>query len=158
MPVVLDTGFLSSLHKIGRLGLVKSCFENEDVLIPRAVYAELLRFAFKRRLPIALDVASATYWIKVVATKPIADERLGLGEREAIALAERKKAMLLIDDVAAKRIAQQRKVGCVGLASFLLTCKKDGLLDKKEMQKLLNDLKEKDFYEFSGDIKKLLLA
>ncbi len=157
MQIVFDTGFFSSIFKIGGLDLVKSCFGAEEALMPKAVYTELLKFNFHKKLPISFDKPGHSNWIGVVEAKPFANERFGLGEREAIAMAKEKKALLLIDDFAASRFAQQNSVLTLSLASFLMLCKEKKLLSKAEMRKLISDLRQKDHYEFSAEVKKRLL-
>jgi len=157
MQIVFDTGFFSSLFKIGRLDLTRKCFQPEKALMPKAVYAELLKFNFCKKLPISLGKPTASCWIKVVEAKPFANERFGLGEREAISLAKNKKALLLIDDFAASRFAQQNTILTLSLASFLMLCREKKLLPKQETHKIISNLHEKDFYEFSPEVKRELL-
>ena len=66
--------------------------------------------------------------------------RLGLGEREAIALAlELKATQLLVDDRVARRVADQRGLLTTGTIGILEKAAVDGLLNLPEvMQKLLN--------------------
>lgn len=157
MRIVFDSSFFSSLFKIERLDLVRECLNPEDAFIPKAVYSELLKFDFFKKLPVSFGKPTDTNWIAIVEIIPFPDERFGLGEREAIALAKGENALLLIDDFAASRFAQQKGVLTLSIASFLLLCKERALLSKAELLKIISDLREKDHYEFSAAVKKKLL-
>jgi predicted nucleic acid-binding protein len=69
-----------------------------------------------------------------------ASSRLGLGEREAIALAlELKATQLLVDDRVARRVADQRGLSTTGTTGVLEQAASNGLLNLPEvMQRLLN--------------------
>lgn len=157
MRIVFDAGFFSSLFKIKKLELIKELFQAEEVLIPKAVYAELLKFRFFNKLPVSFGKTDGEKWIKVVESKAFDDRRFGSGELEAIYLAKNKNFLLLIDDFAASNFAKEKKVLTLSLASFLLACKENKILPKKEMNKIIADLKKKDYYEFSAEVRRKLL-
>ena len=57
--------------------------------------------------------------------------RLGAGEREAIALAlEMGAAELILDDLAARRLAQSLQLAVIGSAGLLLRAKEHGLIQR----------------------------
>jgi uncharacterized protein len=100
VKVIADSSFLIALATIEALSLLPRIFS--EVFILEAVYDEVvIRGA---GLPGAEEVARAA-WIKRIAVKDIAKtrtyraERLGIGEAEALALAEELQGdVLLVDD------------------------------------------------------------
>jgi uncharacterized protein len=119
MIVVSDTTAVTTLLKAGMEGLLSELFG--AVTIPRAVRDELL--AFHSHLP------------NFVLLRPVApeDQRLpqtellGRGEAEAITLAKRINAdLLLTDDLKARSVAAALNVKCTGLLGVLIRGKQRG--------------------------------
>ena len=161
MKVVLDTGIISSLFKIDRLDLVKGFFGSGNVYIPNAVLIELAKSRFFQNfVPLLLTDGKCSceeHWIIVSPAGPVDNESIGSGEREAISLAKKLKAVLLIDDQAAKRVAESEEVEAFDLAMFLKACKMRGLIDSGDMRKIIQGLKAYDHYQFSKEVIKELL-
>ncbi len=88
-------------------------------------------------------------WIEThLLAQPLASQivagRLGAGEREAIALAlELKATLLVIDDLAARRLAQLLALPVVGSAGLLLRAKEKGLIPA--IRPLLEAMQNADF-------------
>lgn len=162
MKVVLDTGFVSSLFKINKLGLVKKFFGTDAVYIPNAVLVELSKGKFFKDFVsvISSDEKKITKecWVIVLDVEAIDNENIGLGEREAIALSRKLNAILLIDDQTAKKVAETENLEAFDLNMFLQACKGMGLIDSKEMKTIIEDLRTKDFYKFKKGILKELLS
>ena len=155
--ILLDTGFLSSLFKINRLELVKKHFEAEYVVIPNAVFEELSKTEFFAELIqfIAVDeyYVDEKRWILVKKAEiEIDEEKLGNGEKEAISLAKKHNALLLIDDRSARSVAKREGIMTATLPEFLLDCKDARSLSKDDISIIVELLKEKDFYKFKKDI------
>lgn len=161
MKVVLDTGIISSLFKIDRLYLVRRFFSAGNVYIPKAVLIELAKSRFFQNfVPLLLTDGKCSCeerWIIVSPARPIDNESIGSGEREAISLAKKLNAFLLIDDQAAKRVAESEGVEAFDLAMFLKACKMRGLIDSGDMKKIIQGLKSYDHYQFSKEVIKELL-
>ncbi|HLD05785.1 MAG TPA: hypothetical protein VJG90_08760 [Candidatus Nanoarchaeia archaeon] len=92
--VVSDTDFLSSFLKIRRLDLILNAFHTKSLLIPQAVAYELRRSTLRDFLDVALTAERII--IQEIKVHPI--KGFGLGEIESIALAEKTKGILLMDD------------------------------------------------------------
>jgi predicted nucleic acid-binding protein len=161
MPtVIFDTDFLCSFLKIDRCSLIRTFYQVEQAFIPTAVHRELARTDLLTRL---LEVR----WIRVPATEPAPDETLlqapvfqvlGAGERACISLARTlSDAVLLMSDNQARQFAQSVGVLTVNIPAFLLACKKIGLVEPAQMAQIIQDLKEKDYYEFKSSVRDLLL-
>jgi hypothetical protein len=127
--VVSDTTPLSELAKVGQLNLLRDIFG--QVIIPEEVYNEVTTGTH----PAVSAVQSAT-WIEVrsitnTENVPILQgaTQLDLGECAAIILAEELGVdQLLIDDLAARRVALSRNLPVIGTIGTLLLAKDQGLI------------------------------
>lgn len=125
MITVSDSSPLISLAAIGRLELFQSIFSS--VVIPQAVYDEIM--AGKER-PGAQEIAQAS-WIQVQGIKNrrsvkqlMKSAHLHVGETEAIVLSgELKAAYLILDDRAARKAAQRKRIPVMGTLGVLLLAK-----------------------------------
>lgn len=145
MKVIADSSFLIALATIDALPLLSQIFS--EVFIPEAVYDEVvIRGA---GLPGAEEVASAA-WIKRIAVKD-ADkvkvyraERLGVGEAEALALAEELKAdLVLVDDERAWQVARQKGIAYLRSTEFVLEAHRRQLLTAETAEGKLVELGKK---------------
>lgn len=157
--IVLDTDFLSSFLKIGRLNLVKDFFDVEFLHIPVGVLREISTTSLMGEF-LKID------YVKLVNVsekdfsllKGEEFERLGYGEKECIAFCKQhQNSMLLINDNKARNVAEKNSIAILNISAFLLACKKSKFLDRNEIALIVKDLKQKDYYEFSEDEKKELL-
>ncbi len=123
MPVVADSSPLIALAAINRLALLPALFDS--VVIPPAVAFETRR---------AMQVQPA--WLRVQRLRgdlpPIVQRpTLGVGEREAIALAlELGIERMVVDDLSARRVAQASGLNVVGTLGLLLAAKRLGLVER----------------------------
>ena len=128
MIVVSDTGPLSYLAVIGSIDKLPLLFG--QVIIPFAVAEELEHAksppevrSLVHELPECLVIEEAT-----AAESALAD--LGLGEQEAISLAQRLKAgLLLCDDRDARPAAQSRNIHVVGTLGVPVEAAQRRMLD-----------------------------
>lgn len=124
---VIDSSPLIFLAKLNRLALLRK--EAKEILVPPAVLAEIAgqddEAAFQ------VEEARRT-WLQV---QPVKDPRLpavlrrelGDGEAEAIALAlEKEAARIVLDDLDARRLADQLGLKVVGTLGLLLAAKLRG--------------------------------
>jgi predicted nucleic acid-binding protein len=129
MIVIADTTPLNYLVLIDRVGILSGLYGR--VLIPGAVWQEFQR----PETPEAVRawLAERPAWLEIrrveKSTEP-ALRHLGLGEREAIALAEKVRAdRLILDDQAARRVATRRKLTVIGTLGVLVEAAERGLVD-----------------------------
>lgn len=155
--IVLDSDFLSAFLKINRLFLVRDFYQVEALLVPPAVYREV-------SLTRHLAVLAGLSWLRIeipAASSESPEEhlqKLGAGEREAIALAkQREGSLLLMNDSQARRAAHRIGVATVDIPAFLLSCKEAGFVRREEIQDLIRALQEQDHYGFRREILDLLL-
>ena len=130
MIIVSDSGPIISFAKAGHLKLLKRLFQ--EITIPEGVYDDIVvRGADK---PGATEVKSWR-WIRKEKVKSQVEvdqlpAGLGLGEREAIILAQELKAALLIDDRRARRTAEQMGIACFGSLRVLKEAKERKLIEE----------------------------
>ncbi len=129
MIIVSDTTPLSELAKVGQLNLLRDVFGR--VIIPEEVYNEVTTGTHP-----AVSVVQSATWIEV---RSVSDTQkvsalqgatnLDLGECAAIILAEELDVdQLLIDDLAARRVALSRNLPIIGTIGILLLAKDQGLI------------------------------
>jgi predicted nucleic acid-binding protein len=161
LKVILDTDFLSSFLKIERIDLIRQFHRVEFIYISPKVYQEISESEL-------LPLLTNKDWVMIEPPTHEGDERLlsdpefmslGTGERESILLALKSEgAILLINDNKARKVAIKRGITAFSIPDFLMACKARDLLTREEIGKVIIELKEKDFYEFKEEVKKLLLA
>jgi len=131
MIVIADTTPLNYLILIGEVNILHLLYD--QVFIPPAVRDELTRSSAP--LPVKNWIAAPPSWLEVQApTSPILGfpPALGLGEREAIALAEDLRAdQLIVDDRPARREAERRGFSVIGTLGVLEAAAQEDLIDLK---------------------------
>ncbi len=166
--IIVDTDFLSSFFKIDRLDIILKAMNTKNIVIPSTVYEELLESPFFQKLiPILAfsgnDISPGNF----VLIKPVSIEQnnfldkeeiksLGRGELGCMNLAKKYEGTILMDDRCAVRVAKNKNLKVVTIPSFLVYCKRNNKLTYEEIRDIIKKLKEKDFYEFSGDVIELL--
>ena len=144
MIVVADSTPLHYLILLDQAELLRQLYEN--VMIPDAVAAELCAPASPTK--VSEWIAAHPPWLSVVevAAEDIASvsDELDLGERAAIALAERTRAeILLIDERAGRAEAARRSLRVTGTLGVLRIGAEAGLIDVRDV---VSRLKETNFY------------
>jgi len=139
--IVSDTGPLAVLFKVKMLFILKEV--HEEVLVPRAVEREL------RRKPEGDVIFRDNDWIKTVEVKSIelvkalmlmVDE----GESEAIALALKSGACLLIDERRGRRSARELGLEIRGTIGLFVEAKNRGVIES--VKKCIDELLEVGYY------------
>jgi len=119
--VVSDTSAITSLIRIGREEILGAVCD--EILIPVAVRDELL--AFHASLPRFLTTVPIQ---NLTAAESLTSE-IDRGEAEAIVLAqETLPDFVLLDDLAARGIAAQRRLRVIGLLGVLTLAKQQGFV------------------------------
>lgn len=136
MSVVSNTSPLSNLAIIGQLELVREQLGN--LLIPPAVRSELGRNPHPGARD-SLEAAIRGGWIQVTPLRgPISTSlvsSLDIGEAEALALAlEVKASLVLLDESAAHRRAQQLGLAFTGALGILRRAKQTGRIASLKQQ------------------------
>lgn len=168
--VILDTDFLSSFFKIRKLNLILKVLDLKYMIILSTVHEELKDakffdeivsfFAFKEedldenRFILVKDVDLT------LLKNDFTDEEiisLGKGELGCFLLAKKNSDSVLIDDQKARFVAKEKYLKVVSVPAFLLYCKIKAVVSLDEMKQVVEDLKNKDYYKFSDEVKKMLL-
>jgi predicted nucleic acid-binding protein len=113
LTVIADATVLIGLHQIGHLFLLRALFEH--IVIPPAVAEET-----ERSVP-------RPDWLAIRAPRQIPSsfsKHIGMGEREAIALAlETHPDAFIVDDYAARVLAERLGIPIIGTAGILRLAK-----------------------------------
>jgi predicted nucleic acid-binding protein len=129
MIVVADTSPINYLLLIQEIDILPKMYGN--VVIPRAVYEELLR-------PVAPEIVRAWIsrvpaWLEIRIPNNPPDSslaKLDPGERDAIMLATELRAdQLIVDDREGRKHAEERSIPVIGTLGVLKEASTLGLLD-----------------------------
>jgi predicted nucleic acid-binding protein len=154
MIVVSDTSPLCYLILIDLIEVLPQLYG--QVVIPQWVQVELT--ASKSPEAVQRWIATPPSWLVLAAAEPsrgLPFGHLDRGEREAIALAEALSAdLVMLDDLAARRVAQARNLPVIGLLGILKAASKRDLLDLREALTRL----QKTSFRMSIDLVNQLLA
>lgn len=130
MIVVSDTSPLNYLILIGQACLLEALYGR--VLIPRAVWSEFQSAGAPER--VREWMAKRPEWVEVhEVPDPDPALRLDPGEREAVTLAERLKAdLVLLDERRGRDAARARGLSVVGTLGVLEAGAEEGLIDLRD--------------------------
>ena len=141
MTIVSNTTPIISFLKINRMDILEKMFN--IITIPQAVYEEI---TVKRQLDDEINIFNSCNFIKVrsvnneFAVNLLRKQSgLGLGESEAITLAEDlKEAILLIDELKGRKVAEQNGINIIGTIGIIVKAKKLGYIN--QAKPLLDEL------------------
>ena len=128
--IIADSSPLIGLARIGHLSLLPRLARR--IVAPRAVWAEVT--GVRADAPAAAEVAGQS-WIEVLDADPLIVAPLlilvGQGEAEAIALAQREPAaVLLMDDLRARKLAERLGLRRMGTVALLGQARRENLIPK----------------------------
>ena len=135
MIIVSDTTPLITLMKLKQLELLKKMFKK--IIIPQAVYDELtVNPLYKNEA----EFIQETSYIKVVRVqeleaveKVMEENKLDIGESEAIVLYKEKSAkLLLMDERKGRRVAMSKKCNVMGTTGIIVNSVYEGYMSKEE--------------------------
>ncbi len=141
---VADSSFLIGLCMIDQFSLIPKMIER--LYVTPAVWKEVIEQGQDR--PAAKELQQEIY----VKMQPVRDQNavkmlsvfLGKGEAESLVLArEVENCILLVDDLRARKMAQEAGLVTMGVAGFLLAAKQKGFI--QEIRPLLAGLLQHGF-------------
>jgi len=130
------------------------------LFVPNAVYVEVVEEGKKRgfaEVGIIESKLAAGVLVRAHA-KPLAQDVLGAGEAEALALAKKKKLVCLTDDRKAHVVGTALGVKVVSLAAFLVFLSRKKRIPTLALEKCLNTLVENCYYLKTADYLAVLRA
>lgn len=131
--IVSDTSCLILLDKLGRIGLLKSLFQNLSV-------TQIVADEFEKELPEFIKIENP----KDIKYQKILESFLDPGEASAIALAlEKEDCLLIIDELKGRREARQLELKYTGTLGILIIAKEKGLI--KSVSKVIQEIRDTDF-------------
>jgi predicted nucleic acid-binding protein len=151
LAVVSDSSPLVYLSKLEQFHLLREIYD--AVLIPPAVWREVAGGGEGLAESHNLKSAVANGWIRVETPAQVKGQAaslpddLGLGEREAILLAQEKKAVLLTDDGLGRSVAKSLGLEVTGTLGVLIRGKRRGHL--REVRPLIERLKRETNFRMS---------
>lgn len=154
LAVVSDSSPLLYLTRLGRFDLLRQLYEG--VFIPNAVWREVAIEGATRPEGMNVKLAVTAGWLKVesVAGTSLPQDpaylELGDGEREAIALARNKNALLIIDETEGREVARRLGVRITGTLGILVEAKLRGLIPKVRPE--LDRLKDESNFRFTEEL------
>jgi len=154
LAVVSDSSPLVYLTRLNRFDLLRQLYEG--VFIPNAVWREVAVEGATRPEGVNVKQAVSAGWLRVETAaadalpQDAAFLELGDGEREAIALARSKNALLIIDETAGREIARRLGVRLTGTIGVLVEAKLRGLIP--EVRSELKCLKEASNFRFTEEL------
>lgn len=155
MPTVSNTSPLIWLSKIGKLLLLKELFH--EIIIPEEVYKEAVEKGLQEGFSDALVMKEGVDqgWIRILKLnkkeitlcQKIAEKafEIHLGEAQAIILARKMGALLLIDESSGRAFAEAWGLKAKGTLYVILSALRSGLLDEVEAKEIVLTLVSKGF-------------
>lgn len=155
MPIVSNTSPLIWLSKTGKITLLKELFH--EVIIPEEVYAEAVERGLQEGFSDALVIKEGVDqgWIKISKLTKKESALCGkivehafeihLGEAQAIVLARRMGALVLMDESSGRALAETWGLKAKGTLYVIMTALRSELLDKAEAKETVLGLVSKGF-------------
>lgn len=140
MKVVCNTSPAILLAKIDRLDLLAGLYD--QIIIPASVLDEIEAKSSKETKRITALVNNQTFEVQRASRKILEGLQadLGIGEREAIALAiETEADLVVLDDQQGRRIAREREVSVTGTVGVLIEARERGMIPsvRRELDRLI---------------------
>lgn len=141
--IICNTSPLQYLHQLGLLHLLPTLVKK--IIVPAAVFAEI---EIGRANAVDLPDLSTFECIEIRQAKTIAAVPpaidLGAGEMEVLSLAlESKNVIIILDDLLARKAAEQLGIKLIGTLGILLQAKRKNLLS--EIKPILDELENLRF-------------
>jgi len=163
--VVSNSTPLIYLAKIGRLDIIQKVFER--IFIPEAIFEEtVIRGKALGMTDASIIERAVEAWIIMIRVKPEVDmeyrflnenERLGLGEREAIKLCKQLNADFFIaDDREARRVSKILNIKPIGTFGVIVQAWRHGLITSGEALQILDELVKAGFRIGSAVYRRIL--
>jgi len=135
--IIADSSPLISLALIGKLSILEQMYR--EICVPTAVHEEVIRSDKPCSRELKQFLNGKTKSVNNTMAVDILLSDIGVGEAEVIVLAlEHQPAMILIDDLKARKFAKMKGLNMIGTLGILLKAKREGLIT--ELKPLLTEL------------------
>ena len=148
--ILIDTNIISTFGKIGRINLLFTLFQVDNLEISKNVFeevkrAEELKYSYAKEI---LELVNKKK-IKVVSIKNKSDmstipPNFGDGERDSLALAKKYKAVFITNERRVINFCQRERIDVIDLNMILRALWKEEIYTKKEVKKLIEEIEKKD--------------
>jgi predicted nucleic acid-binding protein len=150
--ILSDTDILSALAKVGRIELLYSLFEVDQLYIVPAVFHELeaarqKQFTFTGLIVNYIETQRITPIILTQSESAFAERlpnTLGAGERESIAVAHQRSSVLLCNESRAIHWSRRLGIEYFDVPLLLRAFWVGGVLAQDEVRQLISDLNTYD--------------
>ncbi|MEM3502454.1 MAG: DUF3368 domain-containing protein [Candidatus Bathyarchaeia archaeon] len=155
MPIVSNTSPLIWLSKVGRITLLKKLFD--EVIIPEEVYKEAVERSLQEGFSDALAIKECIDqgWIKILKLNERETElrekmmkkafEIHVGEAQAIILARKTDALLLMDESSGRAFAETLGLKVKGTIYVVMKAFREKLIDRTETKEMMLALVSKGF-------------
>lgn len=159
MIIISDTNILSSLAAGDALSALNALYQNPRLVIPPAVLSEL-QAGLAEGMTHLLRVLDAIQRQQIEVIQLSAEEELltftypadlGDGERESMALAQSRKALLLTNDGEAIRYCFRRNVKVVSLNNLLKLFWTSGVMSPDDVRELIAKMEQVERLKLTPD-------
>ncbi len=150
VDIVLDCDIVSTLAKIDKIGLLMEIFKGKRIVIPNAVYVELLG-AEKMGFNFPENVFNSNIQVITMDDKEITDfkdmaknQNIHTGEAEGITIARNRKGVFLTNDRIAVKFCESMDIAVLDLKDLLKMAARRKVVNKTEMIEIIRDIEIKD--------------
>lgn len=159
MTIVSDTNILSSLAAAQALSLLQQLFTRSTLSIPPAVRDELQVAVDRGKIylePLIVAIVARGISILELTEEEQAltvnlPQKLNAGEREAIALCQRRRVPLLSNDRRAVRYCQANGIDAVDLPTLLRLFWLQQLASRSEVEQIISRMKQVERLSLSDE-------
>lgn len=162
MTIVTNAGPLMVFSKLNLLHLLETLYGH--VIIPDAVYHETVVMGIRRGFPDArtlrlfLDKHDWVFQEPVDLPEEIEALRLDRGEKEAIALANLKNALLLMDEERGRSAARKMNIQARGSLGVLIEAYRKELISEVRLRFCFEEIMNRNDIWISGKLCERLLS
>lgn len=150
VDIILDCDIVSTLAKIDRIDLLFDLFKNSRLVIPNAVYVELLEaekmgFSFPRKVfNSKIELATMSQRELGDFEKTAKNPKIHSGEAEGISIARNRQGVFLTNDRVAVKFCEQEDIAVLDLKDILRLVARKRIVNEPEMMQIIKDIEVKD--------------
>ncbi len=150
LDIVLDCDIISTLAKIDRIDILVDLFKHSRLVIPNAVYVELLEagkmgFTFPRKIfNSKIELATMSQQELDDFEKTVKNPKIHSGEAEGITIARNRTGVFLTNDRVAVKFCEQEDIAVLDLKDILRLVAKKRIVNETEMMQIIKDIEVKD--------------